>query len=140
MGLGTVGAAGGFGERITELVEGHGVSAETQYNLVADELGIPGLLVWVAMTLFVIALVAAGMRGVGDGELAIMLAGAFAPFVALALEGFAGPFVTSSASGPYFWLAIGMAAYWFAGPGRRRRGAEATAADPRIGVSQPVAA
>jgi len=140
VGLGTVGAAGGFGERITELVEGHGVSAETQYNLVADELGIPGLLVWVSLTLFVIALVAAGMRGVRDGELAIMLAGAFAPFVALALEGFAGPFITSSASGPYFWLAIGMAAYWFAGPGRQRRGADAPAVDRQIDASHPVAA
>lgn len=48
-----------------------------------------------------------------------MLAGAFAPFVALTLEGFSGPFITSTASGPYFWLAVGMAAYWFAGAGRR---------------------
>ncbi len=140
VGLGTVGAAGGFGGRVTELVEGHTVSAETQYNVVADELGIPGLLVWVALTVFVIALVAAGMRGVGDGELAIMLAGAFAPFVALTLEGFSGPFIVSSASGPYFWLAIGMAAYWFAGPGRQRRGAGVPAVDRQIETSRPVAA
>jgi hypothetical protein len=121
VGLGSVGAAGGFGGKVTELVEGHGVSAETQYNVVADELGAPGLLVWIALTIYVIALVAMGMRGIGDGELAIMLAGAFAPFVALTLEGFSGPFITSTASGPYFWLAVGMAAYWFAGPGRKRR-------------------
>jgi hypothetical protein len=121
VGLGTVGAAGGFGGKITELVEGHGVSAETQYNVVADELGAPGLIVWVALTLYVIALATLGIRHFrGDGELAIMLAGAFAPFVALTLEGFSGPFITSTASGPYFWLAIGIAAYWFAGPGRRR--------------------
>jgi hypothetical protein len=119
VGLGTVGAAGGFGGKVTELVEGHGVSAETQYNVVADELGAPGLIVWVAMTLFVIAIAARGIRNVVDGELAIMLAGSFAPFIALTLEGFSGPFITSTASGPYFWLAIGIAAYWFAGPGRR---------------------
>jgi hypothetical protein len=138
VGLGTVGAAGGFGGRVTELVEGHGVSAETQYNVVADELGAPGLLVWIALTIYVIVLVAIGMRGVGDGELAIMLAGAFAPFVALTLEGFSGPFITSTASGPYFWLAVGMAAYWFAGPGRQRRGAHVPwperHAEPAIGV------
>ncbi len=123
VGLGTVGAAGGFGGRVTELVEGHTVSAETQYNVVADELGAPGLILWVALTIFVIATVVAGMRGVGDGELAVMLAGAFAPFVALTLEGFSGPFITSTAAGPYFWMAIGIVAYWFAGPGRRRLGA-----------------
>jgi hypothetical protein len=123
VGLGTVGAAGGFGGKVTELVEGHGVSAETQYNVVADELGAPGLLVWIALTIFVIVLVARGMREVGDGELAIMLAGLFAPFVALTLEGFSGPFITSTASGPYFWLAIGAAAYWFVGPGRQWLGA-----------------
>jgi hypothetical protein len=119
VGLGAVGAAGGFGGRDTELVEGHGVSSDTQYNLVADELGAPGLLVWIGLTIFVIVLVARGMRRVSDGELAIMLAGAFAPFVALTLEGFSGPFITSDAAGPYFWLAVGAAAYWFVGPGRR---------------------
>ncbi len=103
-------------------MEGHGVSAETQYNLVADEIGAPGLIAWIALTIFVIVLVARRMRRVRDGELAIMLAGMFAPFVALTLEGFSGPFITSTASGPYFWLAIGVAAYWFAGPGLRSLG------------------
>ncbi len=140
VGLGTVGAAGGFGGKITELVEGHGVSAETQYNLIADELGAPGLIVWIALTLYMIALVATGIRGVADGELAIMLAGAFAPFVALTLEGFSGPFVTSTASGPYFWLVVGMAAYWFAGPGRARRAARVPGHEIGIETAQPLPA
>jgi hypothetical protein len=136
VGLGTVGAAGGFGGKITELVDGHSVSAETQYNVVADELGAPGLLVWVALTLFVIARMAVGMRLVGDGELAVMLAGAFAPFIALALEGFSGPFITSTASGPYFWLAIGLVSYWFLGPGRRQLGVKL----PRRRAPEPMLA
>jgi hypothetical protein len=140
VGLGTVGAAGGFGGKVTELVEGHGVSAETQYNVVADELGAPGLIVWVALTLYVILLVSGGMRAVGDGELAIMLAGAFAPFVALALEGFSGPFITSTASGPYFWLAVGMAAYWFAGPGRKALGVRKARPEHELPRAYPVAA
>ena len=140
VGLGTVGAAGGFGGKVTELVEGHGVSAETQYNLVVDELGAPGLLAWIALTIFVIVLVARGIRRVGDGELAIMLAGAFAPFIALTLEGFSGPFITSTASGPYFWLAVGMAAYWFAGPGRQTREAKIVRPDRHVGSASPVAA
>jgi hypothetical protein len=140
VGLGTVGAAGGFGGKITELVEGHGVSAETQYNLIADELGIPGLLIWVALTIFVIVLVARGISRVEDGELAIILAGAFAPFVALTLEGFSGPFITSTASGPYFWLAVGMAAYWFAGPGRYAKGMRTASSEDRAPPPIAVAA
>lgn len=120
VGLGTVGAAGGFGGKVTELVEGHGVSAETQYNVEADELGAPGLIVWVGMTIFVILLVARGIRRIGDSELAILLAGTFGAFVALAFEGFTAPFITSSVSGPYFFFAIGIAAYWFAGRKSRR--------------------
>jgi hypothetical protein len=53
------------------------------------------------------------LRFTGDSELAIDLAGAMAPFVALTLEGFSGPFTTSACSGPYFWFAVGIAAYWF---------------------------
>lgn len=121
VGLGSVGAASGFGGRNTELINGHTVSAETQYNLVGDELGIPGELVWVFMSIYVIALVLAGLRHIEDGELAICLAGAFAPFISLTLEGFSGPFITSAAAGPYFFFAIGIVAYWFAGPGRPAR-------------------
>lgn len=117
VGLGTVGAASGFGGRITELVEGHTVSAETQYNFIADELGAMGLLLWIGLSVYVIALVAQRIRHTPDSDLAIALAGALAPFVALALEGFSGPFTTSAASGPYFWFAIGIVAYWF-GTGR----------------------
>ncbi len=113
VGLGTVGAASGFGGRITELVEGHTVSAETQYNFIADELGAPGLLLWIGLSVFVIVMTVRRLRHTRDGDLAICLAGAMAPFVALALEGFSGPFTTSAVSGPYFWFAIGIAAYWF---------------------------
>jgi hypothetical protein len=119
VGLGTVGAASGFGGRITELVEGHTVSAETQYNFIADELGAPGLLLWICLSVYIIVLTAGRLRHTSDGDLAIILAGAMAPFVALTLEGFSGPFTTSAASGPYFWFAIGIAAYWF-GTGRYR--------------------
>ncbi|HTZ86921.1 MAG TPA: hypothetical protein VMB05_09660 [Solirubrobacteraceae bacterium] len=117
VGLGTVGAAAGFGGKITELVEGHTVSAETQYNFIADELGAPGLLLWIALSIYVIVIVATRLRHTRDSDLAIALAGALAPFIALTLEGFSGPFTTSAASGPYFWFAIGVVAYWF-GTGR----------------------
>ncbi len=118
VGLGTAGPTASFGGKITDLLEGHGVSSETQYNFIANELGAPGLLLWVSLSLYVVAVAVRGMRRVSDGDLAIYLAAMFAPFMALFLEGFSGAFMVSAAAGPYFWLTVGVAAYWFAGPGR----------------------
>ncbi|HTW43578.1 MAG TPA: hypothetical protein VMD79_14830 [Solirubrobacteraceae bacterium] len=121
VGLGTVGSIGGVGGRVTDLLEGHTVSAETQYNLLADELGAPGLLLWSVLSVFIVVVVARGLRTVRDPDLAILLSAACAPFAAMIITGFSGPFQTSSALGPYFWLTVGIVAYWFAGPGRSRR-------------------
>ncbi len=139
VGLASVGAANSFGGHNSELLEGHTVSAETQYNFIVDELGAPGLLVWVAMSVAVISLVVRGIRRVRDPDLAVALAGMFAPFIALTIEGFAGPFMTSAFTGPYFWFAIGVAAYWFAGPGRRRSWGVPATPGLAVGDPEPVA-
>jgi MFS family permease len=115
VGLGSVGSVGSFGGKVTNLVEGHSVSSETQYNYVTNELGAPGLLLWVALSLYIVALVARAMPRIEDGDIAIYIAATFAPFVALFFMGFSGPWYTSAATGPYFWFAIGVAAYWLAG-------------------------
>jgi len=118
VGLGTAGPVSGVGGTVTDQVEGHVVTAETQYNLIVDELGGPGLIVWAAISIGFCFVVARGMRTIRDRDLAILLAACCAPFVTLMITGFTGPFETSSAHGPYFWWAIGMAAYWFAGKRR----------------------
>jgi hypothetical protein len=120
VGLGSVGSVSGFGGRSTELLEGHGVSSETQFNLMADELGLPGLIWWTAFSLYVILLATLRVRRIEDPELGIALAGVFAPLIALFLMGFSGPIVTSAASGPYVFFAAGIASYWLLGPGRAR--------------------
>ena len=117
-GLATAGAAGGFGGKVTEELEGHGVSAETQYNFVVDELGLPGLLVYVAFLLRLITLAFRRLRDVTDLELQIDLMGVFAPLIAFLFMGIDGPVMASAAAGPYFWFAGGIAAYWLLGPGR----------------------
>jgi hypothetical protein len=119
-GLATAGAASNFGGHTTVTLEGHGHSAETQYNYVTDELGLPGLLLWSALSLSVIWLAATRLRRVGDAEIRIGLAGVFAAFVALILMGTNGPVMASAAAGPFYWFAVGIAAYWLAGPGRAR--------------------
>jgi len=118
-GLATAGPAAGFGGKATGLLEGHGVTAETQYNFIEDELGGPGLVLWVALTIEIIILVLLRLPRVADVDIRICLAAVFAVFVTHAIMGIRGAFMTSAASGSFFWFQVGIAAYWFAGPGRR---------------------
>ncbi len=118
-GLATAGASSEFGGKSSELLEGHGVSSETQYNYVEDELGAPGLILWVALNVWVIALVLLCLPRIADADVRIDLAAVFAVFIAFALMGLRGSFMSSAAGGPFFWFTVGIAAYWLAGPGRR---------------------
>jgi hypothetical protein len=119
VGLASAGAATGFGGQVTERLEGHGVGAETQFNFEADELGLPGVLLWIGIVLNLIWLAVRRLRHIADVELRIDLAAVFAIPIAFLIMGLSGPIMGSSAAGPYFWFATGIAAYWFAGPGKR---------------------
>ena len=128
LGLGIVGSAGGFDGLQTEVFEGHQVSSETEYNFVSDELGLPGLILWVGLSIRILVLVFRRLPRIADVELRVYLAGVFAALIAFTLIGFSGPTMSSPAFGPFFWSAAGLAAYWFAGPGwaaARRRPAVA---------------
>jgi hypothetical protein len=118
VGLGTVGAATGFGGHQTELVEGHGTGAESQYKFVLDELGIPGLLLWLGLLIRVVTLAVPRIRLFADFELRIYLAAILAPLIAMAITGFSGAVMASAALGPFYWFGAGVVAYWFLGPGR----------------------
>lgn len=117
VGLGTYGAAAGFGGKQKVEIEGRGVSGESAYNLVALELGLPGLLLWVGLSLNVILLALRRLRRIADVELRLYLVAVFAVFVAFTALGFAGPTLAVSPSGAYLWFGLGIAAYWLAGPG-----------------------
>lgn len=119
VGLGSVGAVSGFGGRSTELLEGHTVSADTQFNLTLDELGLPGMIMWTLFTLQVILLAVRRLRRIEDVELRLALAAVTAPLVSVFAMGFSGPTIVSAAAGPYEFFAAGAIAYWFAGPGFR---------------------
>jgi hypothetical protein len=121
VGLATVGAASGFGQQTRVEIEGKGASAESQYNFVTLELGLPGLLLWIALSVKLLVLGVRRLRRVADVELRIELAAVLATLIAFTLMGLAGPTMSSSPFGPYFWFATGIAAYWFAGPGRAAR-------------------
>jgi hypothetical protein len=115
-GLATAGAATNFGGKVREELEGHGVTAETEYNLIVDELGLPGLLLFVGLLATLGALVVRGLPRVADPDARIELAAVFAPIFALALMGLRGGFTDTAAGGPYLWFAVGIAAYWLARP------------------------
>jgi hypothetical protein len=120
-GLATAGPAAGFGGKSVGLLEGHGVTAETQYNFTEDELGAPGLFLWIALSIELIILLVLRLPRVPDVDIRICLAGVFAVFLAHTVMGIRGAYMSSAASGPYFWFSLGIAAYWFAGPGRKAR-------------------
>jgi hypothetical protein len=130
-GLGNSGPVGGLGGRSQNLLEGHGLTSETQYNVLVKELGLPGLILWPAIIFYVIVLVTSRLRRIGDGELAICLAGTLATFFVLPIEGFSGELTAGTVLGPYYWFALGVAAYWFLGPGRVRLSSSPDAVDAR---------
>lgn len=114
-GLSIVGAGATFGGSSGAVIDGHLASAESQYNYVTLELGLPGLLLWVALSLKILVLVARRLRRIADVELRLSLAGVFAALFAFMFMGFAGPTMSSLPFGPYFWFAVGIASYWLAG-------------------------
>jgi hypothetical protein len=120
-GLATAGPAVSFGGKVVGLLEGHGISAETQYNYVVDELGAPGLILWIALTLQVILLLLWRLPRIENVDIRICLAAVFAVFLAHVAMGFRGAFMDTAPAGSFFWFSVGIAAYWFAGPGRKAR-------------------
>jgi hypothetical protein len=130
-GLGNSGATAARVGANQNLLEGHGLGSETEYNVLVKELGLVGLILWPWLAIYVSILIARRIKGVGDGDLAICLAGALAGFIPLVIEGFSGFLGSSIAGGVYYWFAIGVAAYWFAGPGRAvARGATGSDGSP----------
>ncbi len=115
-GLGTAGSASGFGGHQRLEIEGKKVEGGGAYNLLAKELGLPGLLLWLGLTASTILLALPRLRRVRDVELRTYLVATLTAFIALACEGFSAPTLAVTI-GTFLWFAPGVIAYWFAGPG-----------------------
>jgi hypothetical protein len=118
LGLGTTGPASGFGGKQSKTLEGQGVGGAIVWKLLLDELGVPGMLLWLALNIRLLTLALPGLRRVRDPELRLELAAIYAVFLAVIVTGFSGTTITSAVQGPLVWLIAGITAYWFAGPGR----------------------
>jgi hypothetical protein len=117
-GLGTGAAAGGFGGKQARVeIEGRGVSTEGTLNLIVIELGAPGLLLWVGLTITVIGLAVLKLRHVSDTELRTYLVALYAAYLAKVVGGFGGPTI-STVGGAFLWFVPGVTAYWLARPRR----------------------
>ncbi len=141
VGLGTSGPTLGLGGKSTYVQQQYrGISDETQYNILANEVGVPGVLLWLAMSLYMILLFVRGMRDTRDTDLALYFAGVFAPFIGLFVGGSSGALNSSAAAGPYFWFAIGVAAYWLVGPRRSARLKTGAGNASTLAVGSPIGA
>jgi hypothetical protein len=124
-GLGTTAAAAGFGGKQKVIIEGRGASGEASLNLLAIEVGAPGLLIFVGLSLNVIWLVLTRVRNIEDPELRTYLVAIGASFLSHSASGLLGPSIVS-VGGVFQWFAAGIVGYWLVGPGwqaaRRRIG------------------
>jgi hypothetical protein len=113
-GLGSVGAAVSFGGRQEEEgIGAHTVSAETSYNFILDEVGLPGLVLYVALTLRLLFIGLGGLRRISDIDLRLYLGAMISTLLGLTLMGFSGTTMSSPAFATYFWFTAGTFAYWF---------------------------
>jgi len=119
LGLGTAGSVAGVGGRVTKAVEEQKVSGGSAYNLLAVELGVPGLALWCGLTLTVIMLALTRLKQIADPELRVYLVAIVSVFIALTVQGFAGPTLAVTPPGAFLWFAPGVIVYWLAGPGYR---------------------
>lgn len=119
LGLGTAGAVAGLGGKVTKAVEEKKVSGGSAYNLLAVELGVPGLALWCGLTITVIMLALTRLRQIADPELRVYLVAVVSVFIALTVQGFAGPTLAVTPPGAFLWFAPGVIVYWLAGPGYR---------------------
>jgi hypothetical protein len=127
-GLAIAGAAAGFGglSGTSESSEVHNPDAETQYNFLADELGVLGLLVSIGFTIRLLLLTLPRLRRIRDTELLLYITALLSSFIAMSVMGFYGPTLASEAFGPFLWFFAGTASYWFLGPGREALTASGT--------------
>jgi hypothetical protein len=112
-GLGSVGPAANIAG-----AEHTGLDGETEVNFLIVELGLAGLIVFLAFNVRLLWRAFTRVRTVLDAQARLLLAGLAAGLFGVAATYFSGPSSSASPVGPYFWLMTGVLAYWLWGAQR----------------------
>ena len=107
-GLGTVGPAAGKAGAVAS----NNWDAESQFTFLIVELGVPGLLLFLAFQAALCAAVLRGLRRERDRHTVVLMAGLAAPLFGFAVNWLVGVNTTSTPNAPYLWLATGVIAWW----------------------------
>lgn len=120
-GIGSVGpAAGTIGGSTV-----NSPNAESQFTYLIAEVGIPGLLLFVAFYAHLLMLVIRRLRGLREREHQLLLAGLAAPLFALVANWIVGANTVATPTAPYLWLAAGVLSLWLLAGGPRDTAAAA---------------
>jgi hypothetical protein len=113
-------------------------NAESEFNFLVLEVGIPGLFLLTALTVVVIGLGVRLRRVVRDADTQRLLMALVGASLGIAATWFAGIATATSPQSPFFWFAAGTIVYWFerarrpvAGKQRSYGGGDVTLALPR---------
>lgn len=99
-------------------------SAESQFLFLIAEVGIPGLLVFLAFYTHLLSIVVTRLRRLREREHQMLLAGLAAPLFAFVPNWIVGVNTTSTPNAPYLWFAAGVLSHWLVTrEPRRGRGA-----------------
>lgn len=88
------------------------VSGESQFTFLIGEVGIPGLLLFLAFQGRVLGGSVRRLRRVRDSETRILLAAIIAPLFAYVANWYVGTSTTSPPNAPFMWGAIGILSFW----------------------------
>lgn len=106
-GIGSSGPATGFFGSSKHVVNG-----ESQFTFLVAEVGIPGLLVFLAFQAHLIVGAIRRLRRLVDAETQILLAALVAPLCAFVVNWVVGINTTSTPNAPFLWLAAGVLSSW----------------------------
>lgn len=114
-GIGSVGPASG----VIDPPPRKFLNAESQFTFMLVELGVPGLLAFVALNVTLVVLLLRWIRYTATYEMALLMAAVGAPLFSFMAVWIVGVVTVSTPNNVYFWFAAGTLAYWL-GPRQRR--------------------
>ncbi len=97
-------------------------SGESQFLFLIAEVGIPGLVVFLAFYTHLLSVVVGRLRQVREREHQLLLAGLAAPLFAFVPNWIVGINTTSTPNAPYLWFGAGVLSYWLLTREARRGG------------------